>query len=99
MTHKRKYFIETYGCQMNQYDSELVAGILEDKNYTSAESYEEADAIFVNTCAIREGAEHRVLSRLGQYKIRKDAAPNTIIGVLGCMAQNLKDKILTEKPY
>lgn len=84
---------------MNQYDSELVAGILEDKNYTSAESYEEADAIFVNTCAIREGAEHRVLSRLGQYKIRKDAAPNTIIGVLGCMAQNLKDKILTEKPY
>ncbi|MBD3275292.1 MAG: tRNA (N6-isopentenyl adenosine(37)-C2)-methylthiotransferase MiaB [Candidatus Marinimicrobia bacterium] len=99
MTQKRKYFIETYGCQMNQYDSELVAGILEDKNYTSAESYEEADAIFVNTCAIREGAEHRVLSRLGQYKIRKDAAPNTIIGVLGCMAQNLKDKILTEKPY
>ena len=84
---------------MNQYDSELVAGILEDKNYTSAESYEEADAIFVNTCAIREGAEHRVMSRLGQYKIRKDAAPNTIIGVLGCMAQNLKDKILTEKPY
>lgn len=84
---------------MNQYDSELVAGILEDKNYTAAESYEEADAIFVNTCAIREGAEHRVMSRLGQYKIRKDTAPNTIIGVLGCMAQNLKDKILTEKPY
>lgn len=95
----RTYYIETYGCQMNEYDSELVAGILEEKNYTSVDSYEDADAIFVNTCAIREGAEQRVMSRLGQYKTRKDAEPNTIIGVLGCMAQNLKDKILTEKPY
>ncbi len=99
MMHKRKYFIETYGCQMNVYDSELVAGILEDKDYIAVDSFEEADAIFVNTCAIREGAEHRVMSRLGQYKLRKDVEPNTIIGVLGCMAQNLKDKILTEKPY
>jgi len=84
---------------MNEYDSELVAGILEDKNYTSADNYEDADAIFVNTCAIREGAEHRVMSRVGQFKSRKDESPDTIIGVLGCMAQNLKDKILTEKPY
>jgi len=95
---KRKYYIETYGCQMNVYDSELVAGILEEKDYQPAESYEEADAIFVNTCAIREGAEQRVLARLGQFKTRKDAASDTVIGVLGCMAQNLKDKILTEQP-
>lgn len=99
MSEKRKYFIETYGCQMNEYDSELVAGILEEKDYTPVDDYHEADAIFVNTCAIREGAQHRVLSRLGQYKQRKDEAENTIIGVLGCMAQNLKDKILTEQPY
>ncbi|HKJ69235.1 MAG TPA: tRNA (N6-isopentenyl adenosine(37)-C2)-methylthiotransferase MiaB, partial [bacterium] len=84
---------------MNEYDSELVAGILEEKDYAPVDDYHEADAIFVNTCAIREGAEHRVLSRLGQYKQRKDEAENTIIGVLGCMAQNLKDKILTEQPY
>ena len=84
---------------MNEYDSELVAGILEEKNYTSVESFEKADAIFVNTCAIREGAEQRVMSRVGQFKSRKDEQPETIIGVLGCMAQNLKDKILTEQPY
>lgn len=84
---------------MNEYDSELVAGILEEKNYQSVEDFHNADAIFVNTCAIREGAEQRVMSRLGQYKKRKEDAPNTIIGVLGCMAQNLKDKILTEKPF
>jgi len=84
---------------MNEYDSELVAGILEDNNYQPVDDFREADAIFVNTCAIREGAEQRVMSRLGQYKTRKDAAPNTIIGVLGCMAQNLKDEILTEKPF
>lgn len=95
----RTYYIETYGCQMNVYDSELVAGILEDHNYTRVDDYHEAEAIFVNTCAIREGAEQRVMSRLGQYKERKDNKPNTIIGVLGCMAQNLKDTILTEKPY
>ncbi|MBS1272535.1 MAG: tRNA-2-methylthio-N(6)-dimethylallyladenosine synthase [Candidatus Marinimicrobia bacterium] len=95
----RRYYIETYGCQMNEYDSELVAGILEEKNYQSVEDFHNADAIFVNTCAIREGAEQRVMSRLGQYKKRKEDAPNTIIGVLGCMAQNLKDKILTEKPF
>jgi len=96
---KKRYYIETYGCQMNEYDSELVAGILEEKDYIPANDYLDADVIFVNTCAIREGAEHRVLSRLGQYKARKDEASDTIIGVLGCMAQNLKEKILAEKPY
>ncbi len=99
MSQPRKYYIETYGCQMNEYDSELVAGILEEKEYTSADSFEGADAIFVNTCAIREGAEQRVMSRVGQFKTRKQDHPETIIGVLGCMAQNLKDKILTEHPY
>lgn len=96
---KRKYYIETYGCQMNEYDSELVAGILEDKDYVQADSYQDADAIFVNTCAIREGAEQRVLSRLGQFKQQKDADAGKVIGVLGCMAQNLKDKILAEQPH
>jgi len=96
---QRKFYIETYGCQMNEYDSELVAGILEKQNYTPVDKFEEADAIFVNTCAIREGAEHRVLSRLGQFKTRKETNPDTVIGVLGCMAQNLKDKITSEHQF
>ncbi len=95
----KTYYIETYGCQMNEYDSELVAGILEKQNYSPVQKFEEADAIFVNTCAIREGAEHRVLSRLGQFKTRKESNPNTVIGVLGCMAQNLKEKITSEHQF
>lgn len=84
---------------MNEYDSELVAGILEKQNYAPVDRFEDADAIFVNTCAIREGAENRVLSRLGQFKTRKESNPDTVIGVLGCMAQNLKEKILNERQY
>lgn len=84
---------------MNEYDSELVAGILEKQNYIPVDKFEDADAIFVNTCAIREGAEHRVLSRLGQFKTRKETNPDTVIGVLGCMAQNLKEKITSEHQF
>jgi len=95
----RSYFIETYGCQMNVADSELVEGLLQKEGYQPASDIKSADAIFVNTCAIREHAEEKVHSQLGRYNLIKKLKPATIIGVLGCMAQNLKDDILESKPY
>ena len=96
---KKKYFIETYGCQMNEYDSELVAGLLEKENYERAESSEDAQLILLNTCSVREHAEEKVHARLGNLKILKDKDPDVKLGVLGCMAQNLKEDLLKSKPY
>jgi len=94
-----KYYLETYGCQMNVADSEMIEGILKAKNYSSIDSMDKADIIFVNTCAIREHAEEKVHSRLGVFSGIKQNNPDVIIGVLGCMAQHLKDDILDTKPY
>jgi len=94
-----KYYLETYGCQMNVADSEMIEGILKAKKYSSVDSMDMADIIFVNTCAIREHAEEKVHSRLGVFSRIKHNNPNVIIGVLGCMAQHLKDDILDTKPY
>tara|TARA_Y100000741_G_scaffold358191_1_gene337040 strand:- start:451 stop:1770 length:1320 start_codon:yes stop_codon:yes gene_type:complete len=94
-----KYYLETYGCQMNVADSEMIEGILKSKNYSSIDSMDQADIIFVNTCAIREHAEEKVHSRLGVFSTIKHKNPDVIIGVLGCMAQHLKDDILDTKPY
>ena len=96
---QKSYFIETYGCQMNVADSELVSSMLIGAGYTETKNINDADAIFVNTCAIREHAEDKVHSRLGYYHKIKNEKPSTIIGVLGCMAQNLKENILESKPY
>ncbi len=97
--HQKTYFIETYGCQMNVYDSELVAGILEKEDYSRSESVDDADLIFLNTCSVRENAEERVHKRLENLKAQKKSSPGTMIGVLGCMAQNLKEDLLENKPY
>ena len=95
----KKFALETYGCQMNVADSELVEGILTNLGLEKTADYDEADAIFLNTCAIRENAETKVHSKLGNlYKIKLNK-PHLIIGVLGCMAQNLKDDLLKNKPY
>lgn len=94
-----KYFIETYGCQMNVYDSELVASLLQESGYTQTEQIHDADAIFLNTCSIREKAEETVHNRLSNFYHLKRKNPQVIIGVLGCMAQNLKDDLLESKPY
>jgi len=94
-----KFFVETYGCQMNEYDSELVANILGDLGYSKSNKIEEADAIFLNTCSIREKAEETVHNRLDSLAYLKKKNSKLIIGVLGCMAQNLKDSILESKPY
>ena len=95
----KSYYLETYGCQMNVADSELIAGMLKKQGYVISKSMDNADAIFVNTCAIRERAEQKVHSRLGLYSQIKQNRPGVIIGVLGCMAQHLKDEILETKPY
>ena len=96
---KKSYFIETYGCQMNVADSELISGLLSNNGYEKTKNIFQADIIFVNTCAIREHAEDKVHSRLGLYNKIKEKKPDTIIGVLGCMAQNLKNELLESKPY
>ncbi len=95
----KKFSLETYGCQMNVADSELVEGILTNLGLEKTADYDEADAIFLNTCAIRENAETKVHSKLGNLQKIKLNKPHLIIGVLGCMAQNLKDDLLKNKPY
>lgn len=84
---KKKYFITTYGCQMNEHDSEIMAGLLEARGHESTSEISEADLILVNTCCIREKAESKVLSFLGEMKRYKEKKPNLIVGVCGCMAQ------------
>ena len=88
-----RVFIETYGCQMNVYDSELVMSILSGAGYETCASIEDAGIILVNTCSIRENAEQRVFGRLDRFLQEKKKRPVTV-GVLGCMAQHLKEKLL-----
>lgn len=91
---EKKVYIETYGCQMNIYDSEIVLSILEKEGFSKCEKIEEADIILVNTCSIRDNAEQRVLGRLETFLQQKKKRKNVIVGVLGCMAQRLKDELL-----
>ena len=93
----KKMFLESYGCQMNFSDSEIVASILVDKGYSTTDNFEEADIIFVNTCSIREGAEARVRNRLNDFKRVKQRNPKALVGVLGCMAERLKSQFLEEE--
>ena len=93
----KKMFLENYGCAMNFSDSEIVASILSDKGFTTTKDFKEADVIFINTCAVREGAEQRVRKRLTDFKKVKKINPDLIIGVLGCMAERLKSKFLEEE--
>ena len=95
----KTYYIETYGCQMNVADSELVAGLLKKSGYKETKSEIHASAIFLNTCAIREHAEDKIHSRLGTLRKLKKERPDILIGILGCMAQHVKDDILHNKPY
>ncbi|MDD5765263.1 MAG: tRNA (N6-isopentenyl adenosine(37)-C2)-methylthiotransferase MiaB [Candidatus Marinimicrobia bacterium] len=96
---RRKYYIETYGCQMNEADSELVAGLLRGKSYQPTNSPEDADIILVNTCSVRENAERRAIARLSQFKNLKKVNPGLLIGILGCVAQRDKDEVLHKNPF
>ncbi|WP_379087733.1 MiaB/RimO family radical SAM methylthiotransferase [Pedobacter sp. UC225_65] len=93
----RKLYIESYGCQMNFADSEIVASILADTGFETTGDYHQADVIFINTCSIRENAEQRVRNRLSQFGVEKRRNPKLIVGVLGCMAERLKAKFLEEE--
>ncbi len=92
----KKVYIETYGCQMNLADSEVVSSLLHDDGYEFTRSLRDADVALVNTCSIRDHAEQRVISRLGEFKRYKSNNPEMVIGVLGCMAERLRSKLLDQ---
>lgn len=95
--NSKKLFLESYGCQMNFSDSEIVASILSKEGYNTTMKVEEADLILLNTCSIREKAEQTVRQRLSQFKKQKETNPSLTVGVLGCMAERLKSKFLEEE--
>ena len=95
---RRTVYVETYGCQMNVSDSELMLGKLAAHGYVEVGTPDAADVILVNTCAIREHAEQRIYGRLGElsrYKVRR---PGVVLGVAGCMAQHLRDRLIEKVP-
>ena len=89
-----KVYIETYGCQMNVNDSEVILSILQNAGYALTENIEQADVILANTCSIRDNAEQRIWGRIDQFKIQKKKRKGVIIGIVGCMAERLKDELL-----
>jgi tRNA-2-methylthio-N6-dimethylallyladenosine synthase len=97
ITGKRKLYIESYGCQMNFSDSEIVTSILQEGGYATTANFENADVILLNTCAIRDNAEQKVRNRLNNFGYLKKKRPDLVVGVLGCMAERLKTKFLEEE--
>ena len=95
--YQKKFYIESYGCQMNFSDSEIVASILNNEGFGATRNYEEADLVLLNTCSIREKAEQTVRKRLTEFRKIKEARPGMLVGVLGCMAERLKAKLLEEE--
>lgn len=97
MKNQKKLFIETYGCQMNVADSEVVASIMGMSGYELTDNINEANAIFINTCSIRDNAEQKAFSRLDYFQSLKKKRKDIIIGVLGCMAERIKEDLLERK--
>lgn len=97
--NEKKYFIVTHGCQMNEHDSEKIAGILENMGYIKGKGIEDANIVLYNTCTVREGAEEKVYGKLGYIKHLKKSNPDLLLGICGCMAQSSKEKILAKAPY
>ena len=89
-----KVYIETYGCQMNVNDSEVILSILQENGYALTEDMDRADVILANTCSIRDNAEQRIWGRIEQFRLQKKRNPQVVIGIVGCMAERLKDKLL-----
>ncbi len=98
-TARKRAYVETYGCQMNISDGELMEGVLAGRGYEIVSSPEEADVVLVNTCAIREHAEQRVLGRVAQLHGLKRERPGMLLGVTGCMAQRMGEELLERAPY
>ncbi|HSU29318.1 MAG TPA: tRNA (N6-isopentenyl adenosine(37)-C2)-methylthiotransferase MiaB, partial [Chitinophagaceae bacterium] len=95
--YQKRFYIESYGCQMNFADSEIVASILNKEGFGATRDLEEADLIFINTCSIREKAEQTIRKRLSEFKKLKVSKKGMLVGVLGCMAERLKSKFLEEE--
>jgi tRNA-2-methylthio-N6-dimethylallyladenosine synthase len=95
--YRKRFYIESYGCQMNFSDSEIVASILQEEGFGATRNYEDADLVLINTCSIREKAEQTVRKRLTEFRKMKLARPGMLVGVLGCMAERLKSKLLEEE--
>ena len=93
----KKLYIESYGCQMNFSDSEVVASILSKKGYDTTRDIDEADVVLINTCSIRDNAEKRVRNRLTEFKKKKSDNPDMVVGILGCMAERLKKSLLEQE--
>ncbi len=93
----KKLYLESYGCAMNFADSEVIASIMTNEGYTTTSDEHEADVILINTCSIRENAEDRVRKRLTNFKNRKKRQPGLVVGILGCMAERLKQSLLEEE--
>lgn len=93
---QKKLFIETYGCQMNVADSEVVASVMQMAGYSQAENLEDADAVFLNTCSIRDNAEQKIFSRLAFFHAMRKKKRHLIVGVLGCMAERVKENLIEE---
>ncbi len=99
MNVPKKVYIKTYGCQMNEYDSEMIAGLLQEEGYHLTYEQEKADVILLNTCYVREKVKHKVLSKLGELKKLKSDNPSLILGVGGCLVQKNPALILEKTPY
>jgi tRNA-2-methylthio-N6-dimethylallyladenosine synthase len=97
VNYQRRFYIESYGCQMNFSDSEIVASILHTEGFGATRNFEEADLILLNTCSIREKAEQTIRKRLTEFRKIKKQKPALLVGVLGCMAERLKSKFLEEE--
>ena len=95
-TNLRKLYMETYGCQMNVADSEVVASVMKTDGYELTKQIKEADAIFINTCSVRDNAEQRIISRLQYFNSLRRHKKRLIIGVLGCMAERVKDELISK---
>src|SRR6201992_3313362 len=95
--YRKKFYIESYGCAMNFSDSEIVASILNENGFGATGNYADADLVLLNTCSIREKAEQTVRQRLHLFREVKQSRPGMLIGVLGCMAERLKGKLLEEE--
>ncbi len=93
----KKLYVESYGCQMNFSDSEVVASIMANEGYSTTRNIDEADVVLINTCSIRENAETRVRNRLTEFKHKKEQNPELVVGILGCMAERLKKSLLEEE--
>ncbi len=90
----KKLFIETYGCQMNVADSEVIASVMQMAGYGTAATLDEADAVFLNTCSVRDNAEQKILNRLDFFRSLRKKRPHLIVGVVGCMAERVKDDLI-----